>query len=697
MYLMQQKRFRKRLYFILQLMGKSICFLLLVLGSLNAIAQPCSLPGMTPGSAIPVCGTAVFKQDFVTDCIGPDIAKRGCNIGVTSSKSFWYKFTCYQTGTLGFLITGKSNTDDYDWSLLDVTGKNPTDVFTDASLQVSLNVYGTSGNGAGAPFPNSPTGCKAGATGDVHCEGDAPGNSPFNRMPTITTGREYLLMVTNWTTGSTQGYDLSFAGGTASITDPVEPHLKSASAACDGKEIRVKLNKKMKCKSLAANGSDFSVNIPGINVIAAAGIGCSNGFDMDSVVLTLNNPLPPGTYNVTIKNGSDANTLQDYCDRLVPVGESVAFTVYPIFPTPMDSLTKIGCAPATLELVFRKPIQCSSIAADGSDFIVSGTVPVIISGAASTCSGGLTNRILVQLAAPLQVGGVYNIRLKIGSDGNTIIDECGQETPAGATIIFNVSDTVNADFTYNIVYGCQRNTVQYAHDGRNNVNSWQWNFESIGTSTQQQPLVSYTDFKAKKSTLIVSNGVCKDTSAISIYFDNLLNAAFEATSLVCPRDTASVADKSEGKITSWLWDFGNGRTSTVQNPPLQTYVESAATREETIRLIIRNSYGCADTATQKIKVINNCYIAVPSAFTPNNDGLNDYLYPLNAYKAANLRFSVYNRFGQRLFFTTDWTRKWDGTFNGQGADSGTYVWILTYINTDTNKQVEQKGTSILIR
>ncbi len=88
---------------------------------------------------------------------------------------------------------------------------------------------------------------------------------------------------------------------------------------------------------------------------------------------------------------------------------------------------------------------------------------------------------------------------------------------------------------------------------------------------------------------------------------------------------------------------------------------------------------------------------MPSAFTPNGDGMNDYLYPLNAYKALDLSFSVFNRFGQRIFFTRDWTNKWDGSFKGQGADPGTYVWMLTYIHSDTNLKVEQKGTVILIR
>ena len=99
------------------------------------------------------------------------------------------------------------------------------------------------------------------------------------------------------------------------------------------------------------------------------------------------------------------------------------------------------------------------------------------------------------------------------------------------------------------------------------------------------------------------------------------------------------------------------RTSILKDPPAQTYQAASVTRNEKVRLIVSNSYGCFDSTVRTIKVINNCYIAVPSAFTPNGDGINDYLYPLNAYKALDLQSSVYNRFGQRLFFTRDWLNK----------------------------------------
>ncbi|HEY4206779.1 MAG TPA: gliding motility-associated C-terminal domain-containing protein, partial [Puia sp.] len=101
--------------------------------------------------------------------------------------------------------------------------------------------------------------------------------------------------------------------------------------------------------------------------------------------------------------------------------------------------------------------------------------------------------------------------------------------------------------------------------------------------------------------------------------------------------------------------------------------------------------------TRQIDVLKSCYIAVPSAFTPNGDGLNDYLYPLNAFKADNLEFRVYNRWGQLVFSSGNWLSKWDGTIGGHPAPSDTYVWMLRYVDRDTGKTMFQKGTSLLIR
>lgn len=695
--------------------NKKIFFtLLLQFIFMNSIqAQSCFIyPGSSPFNPIPVCGTVAFRQPAIINCGGPFLATAICGKGwplgsdrggLTTDRSYWYRFTCFQSGTLGFLITSDLSTDDYDWALLDITGRNPAEIFTNDTLRVSLNTYGKKSlpfpppPNPLAPFPKSPTGCIPGGIGDVHCFGDDPDNSPFNRMPDIIAGHIYLLMITNWAKFDAGGYGLLFTGGTASITNPLLPKLTSTLMLCNATQISVKFNKKMKCSSLAADGSDFSINIAGNNIVGATGAGCSNGFDIDSAILTMRNPMVPGTYIITVAKGSDGNTVGDVCDVQVPAGENIPVTIFPVTPTPMDSITKPGCSPSMLELVFSKNILCSSIAADGSDFVVTGPATVTVTGAKGDCETDTSGKIFIQLSSMLQVGGVYTVLLKTGSDGNTIMDECSQQTPAGSVINFTVSDTVNAQFSHNITYGCERNTVQYFHNGVNGVNNWRWSFDNKYQSIGQNPVMAYSNFQNKNTVLIVSNGVCNDTAAASIVFENLLNASFEGSSYVCPVDPATFIDKSEGTVSNWLWSFGNGITSTQKKPPMQYYKVFNVTRDERITLIAGNRFGCFDTATAFIKVVNNCAVEVPSAFTPNGDGLNDYLFPINAYKAKELSFDVYNRLGQRIFFTTDRTKKWDGTFRGQPLDTGTYVWLLMYTNTETNLKVIKKGTVILLR
>ena len=679
-----------------------IFFIIVVLFATGAGAQ-CTALGQNPNSAIPVCGTLAFQQNQVTNCVGPDVARFGCSDPVTSSSSFWYKFTCYQTGTLGFLINGFRCSDDYDWELFDITGTTPNAVYSNASLQVSLNIYGTQGCGGNGKPPNSPTGCTPSGTREVHCSGDASGNSPINSMPTIIIGHEYLLMVTNWTQ-STDGYSLSFTGGNASITDPLEPKLQGASAPCDGTEIRVKLNKKMKCNSLATNGSDFVlVNLFGasINPISALADNCTGSFDFDSLSIFMAAPLTPGTYTLKAKKGTDANTVKDNCDREIPVDDAVSFTVFPLFPTPMDSLTTPKCAPDSLVLIFRKNIKCNSIEPSGSDFNITGPAAVSISSATATCIRGGSNRIVLKLTAPIQLGGNYFVNLQTGSDGNTLIDECDMQTPLPENVAFVIKDTVNADFNFTINYACDKNVVSYAHNAANTVNSWNWSFTGTTPASsmlQNPPLLTYTNFEPKDVQLIVSNGVCKDTSKVQVVFDNYLKVDFEVSPVICPNNPAVFTNKTIGTITDWLWTIGNGNVLTIKNPAPQVYLPRETSDYNALpKLTVKNNYGCSATISKPIQIVYTCFIAVPNAFTPNGDGKNDFLYPLKAYKSSDLSFSVYNRFGQRLFYTNDWQQKWDGKFKGLAQPPGTYIWVLEYTNIETGKRIFEKGTTILIR
>ena len=402
-----------------------VILILLTLGKLFA-QIPCTTLGQNPSTAFPVCGTSTFQQDSVPICGTNYLYVPGCSIyGDTityylNKNPFWYKFTCFQSGTLSFVIVPNLANEDYDWQLYDVTGHNPDDVYTDTSLIVSGNWAGTYDS----------TGASAAGINYIQCASIPDSLLPtFAISPNLIQGHNYLLLVSHFS-DTEQGYSLSFGGGTAVITDTLPPHLINAnSSTCDATQILVRLNKRMKCGSLAANGSDFTISPPTANIINAVGIGCTTGFDMDSVLLTFNQPLPFGNYNLIVKTGTDGNTLLDICDTGVPVGEAIPFTILSPLPVPMDSIITNRCSTDSIQLVFPDSIKCNSVAANGSDFFITGSYPVSISNAVPVnCVNGLTKRIVVHLASAMQQPGNFQIVLKIGTDGNTILSKC--DTPS---------------------------------------------------------------------------------------------------------------------------------------------------------------------------------------------------------------------------------------------------------------------------
>ena len=554
----------------------------------------CTTLGQTPQTAFPVCGTNAFVQNTVPICVNGNISTF-CkdNAGYQDVNPYWYKFTCFKSGSLGFLVTPNNLDDDYDWVLYDVTNANLSDVYQNTKLIVDYNWSGNTSLESARGFTGV-TGASPSGTSNMNCASNPQelgGVGPYNDAPTInkmsilTQGHEYLLMVSHYTQ-TQSGYSLSFSGGTAIITDTTKPAIKSAAIVCGQSAMTITLNKNMMCNSLDSDGSDFVILPANATVIAAYSPSCSTGFDMSKLTLTLSNPLPDGNYTVYAKNGTD---------------------------------------------------------------------------------------------------------------GNTLLDDCGTPLEVNDSANFIAKQAVSAQFSYQVLWGCKNDSIQFIHPGGNGINSWQWTFDSSLNLAVQNPLVIYTEFGMKNAHLIVSNGVCSDTSTQTINLDNTLKAAFLAPDNLCPEDKAVFENTSIGQIVSWHWDLGDGTSSSDSVPAPHLYPVSTSEKKYLVQLIAKNNHGCFDTASKLITRVKTCFIAVPSGFTPNGDGVNDYLYPLNAFKAINLEFRVFNRYGQLVFESKDWSKKWDGTINGRPQDPGTYVWMLQYTDMDTGKRHFLKGTSVLLR
>lgn len=582
--------------------------LILLAGNRLAAQITCTTLGQNPETAFPVCGTALFHQGIVPIC-GGTLMLSPCpdpSGVITNRNPFWYKFTCFSSGKLSFFITPDVLTEDYDWQLFDVTGRNPGDVFTDPSLFVACNWSGDVGITGASDVQ--------GGVSLVECAGN--GVNLFSMMPDLIAGHNYLLLVSHFS--DTQfGYTLSFGGpgNTAVITDTIAPHLANASkASCDATRIMVKLNKRMKCSSLAANGSDFTVNPPLATVTSASGIGCASGFDMDSILLTFNQPLPIGNYNLVVNRGSDNNTILDICDNGIPENEQIAFTILSNLPVPFDSLQHDHCLTDSFLIILADSVQCTSIAANGSDFSITGPYLVTIANAAPAyCLNGFTRQIIVRLNTAMIQPGNFRLVLQAGSDGNTLLSKCDTPSVAGSFIPFLIKPKPFVDFSMPaslclpdaLARFINRSTIP---DGTENLFQYAWDFgdpASIpnNTSSLKDPLHRYTRVGPFDVTLqVTSNAGCVHDTLIrfnNIHPQPISNFGFSKSPL-CIGDVVTMTDSTnsmDGFTVEWYWDLGDGST---RNIPSFTYTYSN-TRTYPVTLYSMNNHGCfSDTMTKTI-------------------------------------------------------------------------------------------------
>ncbi len=143
-------------------------------------------------------------------------------------------------------------------------------------------------------------------------------------------------------------------------------------------------------------------------------------------------------------------------------------------------------------------------------------------------------------------------------------------------------------------------------------------------------------------------------------------------------------------VSSYQWTPVN----TLNNPSIADPVASPLTNT-LYQVSVLGFDGCTASASVDIKVYRA--LKMPNAFTPNGDGRNDIFRVPPLLQISVINFSVYDRLGARVFFTSNSSQGWDGRFDGHPQPAGTYVWQLEYIDQLTGKAAAASGTVILIR
>ena len=120
------------------------------------------------------------------------------------------------------------------------------------------------------------------------------------------------------------------------------------------------------------------------------------------------------------------------------------------------------------------------------------------------------------------------------------------------------------------------------------------------------------------------------------------------------------------------------------------------TTEQLYTIVIETAAGCKTVDTQLVKVFKEVKIYVPTGFTPNQDGLNDFIKPIPVGIKEFKYFRIYNRWGQLVFDLKSDPRGWNGMIGGKMQSTQTFVWMAEGIGIN-NVIYRQKGTCVLIR
>ena len=179
---------------------------------------------------------------------------------------------------------------------------------------------------------------------------------------------------------------------------------------------------------------------------------------------------------------------------------------------------------------------------------------------------------------------------------------------------------------------------------------------------------------------------CKDSGyqTINITPSPLVNAGPEL--LVLKNETVQINATASGNSLQYKWNPSAYLNSDVLLKPLCTPADDII-----YQLTATDIAGCSSKSSVVIKILLDPMI--PTAFTPNGDGLNDYWHIKNLNDYSNCEVTIFDRYGQIIYHSRGYNNPWDGTKNGQPMSAGTYCFII-----DTKKRNKIiKGFVILIR
>jgi gliding motility-associated-like protein len=240
----------------------------------------------------------------------------------------------------------------------------------------------------------------------------------------------------------------------------------------------------------------------------------------------------------------------------------------------------------------------------------------------------------------------------------------------------------NKQLNFNDTALCQGTTLVLDADFGTGVYKWQ----SIPPQRDDQNNTNqstYFIYKPGFYAVTATVGHCVFMDSLNVVFNDTLQLGLPKDTTLCRGETLIITPTANA--LDYIWQDGT--------------VGGAFSATTTGLYSITGLNGCGRDTAQMNIVFESCPCALllPNAFTPNGDGINDNFRPLHACDMEAYSMTVYNRYGETIYFSKDPLTGWDGKIKGALLNMGGYVWSVKYTKTSTKELIQKQGSVLLLR
>lgn len=268
--------------------------------------------------------------------------------------------------------------------------------------------------------------------------------------------------------------------------------------------------------------------------------------------------------------------------------------------------------------------------------------------------------------------GTYNVYLHVQQY------ICEDET----TISVVVNPLPSPEFTVDVTEGCLPVAVQFTDLSQDIFPgaNYEWTFGDGSTSDLKNPSYVYDQAGWYSVGLSVYN-TARCFASVSkpklIQVNPNPLADFEADPWITTMDDPEISffniSDSDSTLIDFEWEFGDNASSGDENP-VHVYDQAG---DYEILMRVETVNGCWDTIIGKVAVTEFVKLYIPSAFTPNGDGLNDF-FQIKGTPVTDWNLYIYDRWGGIVWSTHNFETLWGGTdYSGTPVEPGTYVYQIT--------------------